>query len=102
MGAFSRAGQAISGLVGLTGIVSHGLTGVEDAAAVDDVDAPPGSGDEVLSTRGCFTALSSSGRRSDLSCASGLSDVPVASSTVSVLAFGAADLGGGSRDCTGW
>ena len=45
--------------------------------------------------------ISSSGRRSDLSCASGLSDVPVASSTVSVLAFGAADLGGGSRECTG-
>ena len=52
----------------------------------------------MLSTRDCFAALSSSGRGGDLSCTSGLSDVLVASSTVSDLAFGAADLGGGSRD----
>ena len=39
MGAFPRGGPADLGLVILTGVVSHGSTGVEDAAAVDDVDA---------------------------------------------------------------
>ena len=88
-----------SGLVGLAGVVSHESSGVEDAAAVEDDDAPPGSGIDVSSTslRGCFAALSSSGSGGGLSCTSSLSDVLVASSTVSDLAFESADLGGGSR-----
>ena len=62
MGAFPRGGPGNLGLVGLTGVVSHGLTGVEDAAAADGDDAALGSGGVVLSTRGCFTALEATSR----------------------------------------
>ena len=50
-------------LVGLAGVVSQGSGGVEDAAALEDDGAPPGSGIDVSSTslRGVFAALSSSG-----------------------------------------
>ena len=47
--AFSRGGPGNLGLVGLTGVVSHESTGVEQAEAVDDGDALPGSGGEVYS-----------------------------------------------------
>ena len=58
-------GSGDLGLVGLAGVVSHGSGGVEDAAALEDDGAHPGSGIDVSSTslRGCFAALSSSGSR---------------------------------------
>ena len=70
---------------------------------MEDDDAPSGSGIDVSSTslRSCFAALSSSGSGGGLSCTSGLSDVLVASRTVSDLAFESADLGGGSQWASG-
>ena len=92
-------GSGDLGLVGLAGVVSHGSGGVEDAAALEDDGALPGSGIDVSSTslRGVVATLSSSGSGSGLSCTSDLPEVLVASRTVSDLAFESADLGGGSR-----